>query len=996
MTVENISIDVKTNANKAARHFDSLAASLEKVAKAANVTNAEKAVDSIGSAAQRAKKNTEPLSAELQRAIENATKYDVLVHKAAAAELKMNKAFKTGNEDSAWSAREHMINSELQAEREKMKELSENGRQGVSPDLRGIIQAANEVDVLKAKLESLKTSMQEAFAAGNVEGAYAIQGKILSTERQIERAEEAARKNGEEAQDAAPKVSGLATAIQKLVGAFKNLSTHGNKASSAVRSVGGSAKHSTGFLEKMWNSIKRIALYRALRTFIKDLTKAFQDGLKQAYHFSQSVGGALAQALDQMSSASGQMKNQMGAAFGELLQTIMPIIEAIIAAITRLMQALSALFAALGGRATFLVADKAADSWDKASGAAKKYKNTILGFDEINRLNDEQGGGGGGSSDFGGGFTEAGLPDWAEKIRKAIEDGDWRAAGEALADHLNKLIDEWDAYAAGQKIGKKINNAIQFAFGFLKRFNFGKLGQRVAEFFNGALFEIDTETLGRTLVLVFTGALDFLIGFLTNLDTLQLGQKIAAFIVGAFDEATQWLESKNWSAIARLLSLKILAFFEGLDPVKIAQSIGKFLATALKSATEFINNVKWEEIGKKIGEWFTTAMKNVPWADIAQNAWDLLGAAMGGVSGFAGGLLEGAIGQKIEGIVQEITRILSDASLVLGAILLFTGHIPLGLGLIIAGLAGKDKAAEDWDKVPTQVQEKIAAIELVASTAMLALGIILMLSGAAIPLGLGMVAAGATMLATTAAENWEKIPQEVQTKLAVIGTVVGVALMAIGIVLLLTGAGIGLGLGCILAASSILAVTVSSFDLDGTTNDINGAMESVGSTGETQFGKIATAINKIIDAVKSVIDWFSRMKTSISEVNSRLSDIDQHKSMYGSGWGEFVRGSELGLYAEGGTIPNGSGTLFVAGEAGAEVVTQMGNQTGVTNVKQMGEAVAYGNSEVVSAVYAMANMIVKAVDSKDVDVVLDGQSMADKLYRYNQQAANRYGVAMVT
>lgn len=791
---------------------------------------------------------------------------------------------------------------------------------------------------------------------------------------------------------AARQFTSLSNAINRVASAGKSVKSGG--ASKAVSNIGHAAKSANAHVGKLFSSIKRIAFYRFLRTIIKNITQAFQEGLKHAYAFSQGIGSSLAQALDQMSSESGQMKNQMGAAFGELLQTIMPIIMAIISAINQLMSALSALFAAFGGRRTYLVADKTADSWDKATGAAKKYKNTILGFDEINRLNDETGGGGGSDSGAGN-WSLADLPDWAMKIKEAIGAGDWKGAGEALADHLNELIDNWNAYAAGQKLGKKINDAIQFAFGFLKRFNFGKLGQRIAEFFNGLLFEIDTETLGRTLVLAITGAFDFLIGFLTNLDTLQLGQKIAAFIVGAFDEATQWLESQNWSAIARLLSLKILAFFEGLDPIKTAESIGGFLAKALQSATEFLNNVKWEEIGRKIGDWFSKALKAVPWGEIAQSAWDLLGAAIGGVSGFAGGLLEGALGQKIEGIVQEITRILSDASLVLGAILLFTGHIPLGLGLIIAGLAGKDKAAEDWDKVPTQVQEKIAAIELAASTALLALGIILLLSGAGTGLGIGMILAGGATLATTATENWSKVSQEVQAKLQEIGMVTGLLLLALGIILLLSGAGIGLGLGCILAASSVLAVTVASFDLNGTTGDINGAMESIGSTGETEFGKIVKAINSIIDAVEKVIGWFGQMKTAAQNTSREMTESLAYHGMFGSDYLDFVNSTYAYGYADGGMVPN-NGTLFVAGEAGAEVVTQMGNQTGVTNVKQMGEAVAYGNSEVVNAVYAMANMIVKAVDSKDVDVVLDGQSVADKLYRYNQQAANRYGVAMVT
>lgn len=793
---------------------------------------------------------------------------------------------------------------------------------------------------------------------------------------------------------AAKQFRSLSSALNGVRSAGRNVASGG--AHKSISNIGRSAQSATKHTSKLLSSIKRIAMYRLLRTALKEMTQAFQEGLKNAYAFSKGISGSLAQALDQLASSTGQMKNQMGAAFGELLQTIMPVIMAIVSAINQLMSALSALFAALGGRGKYLSAgENEAAGWDKATGSAKKYKNTILGFDEINRLNDEQGGGGGGADGDPGVWQLADLPDWAQKIKDAIDNGDWYGAGKALADHLNELIENWDAYEAGRKLGKKINNAIDFAYGFLKNFKFEKLGQRIAEFFNGALFEINTERLGRTLVLLFTGALDFLIGFLTNLNTLQLGQKIADFIYGAFSEATSWLESKNWRAIAKMLSYRILAFFEGLDPVKVATSISTFLSTALSSATEFLDNIMWEDIGREIGDWFKKALGSVKWGEIADKAWRLLGTAMGAAGGFTAGLLEGALGAKIEGLVQEITLILSDASLVLGAILLFSGNIPWGIGLIIAGLAGRDKAKEDWDKVPNQVQEKIAAIELIASTAMLALGIILVLTGAALPLGLGLIVAGGAMLATSASENWNKLPTDIQTTLAAIGTLVGVALMAIGIVLLLTGAGIGLGLGCILAASAVLAVTVSSFDLDGTTGDINGAMESIGSTGETQFGKIANAIKSIIDAVKSVIDWFGKMKTAIGEVSNRLNDIDQHKSMYGSAWGEMVRGAELGLYASGGTIAN-DGTLFVAGEAGAEVVADMGSRTGVMNVDQMEAAVANGNIGVINAIYGMANAIVKAVNEIDPDITLDGQSLADKMYHYNKQAANRYGAAMVT
>lgn len=92
-----------------------------------------------------------------------------------------------------------------------------------------------------------------------------------------------------------------------------------------------------------------------------------------------------------------------------------------------------------------------------------------------------------------------------------------------------------------------------------------------------------------------------------------------------------------------------------------------------------------------------------------------------------------------------------------------------------------------------------------------------------------------------------------------------------------------------------------------------------------------------------------------------------------------------GSFAEGGVIPN-TGSLFFAGEAGAEVVANMGHSTGVMNMSQMQEAVASGNVEVVNAVYAMANMVVDAVNNKSLDVYMDTQKVGQSVskYQFNQ------------
>lgn len=169
-----------------------------------------------------------------------------------------------------------------------------------------------------------------------------------------------------------------------------------------VRRVGEDAKKAQKPTSKFLSSLKRIAMYRVLRTIIKEITQAFSEGLKNAYLFSSGLvteGHRFAAALDSMKSASTQMKNQLGSAFIALLTAIEPVVVAIVNLITKLADAVSQLISAFTGT-TYLkaavVSDKFAD--DMASGAksAKEWKNQLLGFDVINRLNEPSGGGAGG------------------------------------------------------------------------------------------------------------------------------------------------------------------------------------------------------------------------------------------------------------------------------------------------------------------------------------------------------------------------------------------------------------------------------------------------------------------------------------------------------------------------------------------------------------------------------------------------------------------------
>ena len=200
--------------------------------------------------------------------------------------------------------------------------------------------------------------------------------------------------------------------LSETVSAANKVKPAMDSAASGVKNLSKAASKSTGPMGNFLSSLKRIAFYRFVRTIIKELTEAFKEGLENAYEYSKVMGGELAPALDRIATASQQMKNQLGAALGELLITLEPLIVELIHLITFLAEAFTWLFAVLGGRQDYMYAEEIATAWKDADKSAKEYKRTILGFDVINRLNGN-GGTGVGPGDISSTFsrTPAGVKD---------------------------------------------------------------------------------------------------------------------------------------------------------------------------------------------------------------------------------------------------------------------------------------------------------------------------------------------------------------------------------------------------------------------------------------------------------------------------------------------------------------------------------------------------------------------------------------------------------
>ena len=138
-------------------------------------------------------------------------------------------------------------------------------------------------------------------------------------------------------------------------------------------------------------------LIRRLRNAIKEGVSAFaeQDAETKA-------------SIDGLKSSLQTLKLSWGAAFAPILNAVAPILQRLIAMLTAAANAIAQFFAILGGRGTYKKAiannNKLAKSDGGAGGAAEKAEKQIMGFDEINKLNENSGGGGGGG---GGGLEDA-------------------------------------------------------------------------------------------------------------------------------------------------------------------------------------------------------------------------------------------------------------------------------------------------------------------------------------------------------------------------------------------------------------------------------------------------------------------------------------------------------------------------------------------------------------------------------------------------------------
>lgn len=299
-----------------------------------------------------------------------------------------------------------------------------------------------------------------------------------------------------------------------------------------------------------------------------------------------------------------------------------------------------------------------------------------------------------------------------------------------------------------------------------------------------------------------------------------------------------------------------------------------------------------------------------------------------GAAGLAEAVVENwdSVKQSLQGSLGAVTTVVSTALLALGAVLTFSGaNIPVGLGLLVVGAVGlATTIAANWDTISQKLKDPLGGVTALVSAALLALGAVLTFSGANLALGIGLMAAGAAGLVTTAVVNWDVIQQKIRPVLAGIGAILSGSLAVLGVLLCLSGAGIGLGLALLFAG---LIGSYAAWKLDD--NPITRFVKDMANT-------IIAIVNRVVDAVNDLFHIRFRGLTIgdmqvIPAFDTRLVNLPRIPAL-----------------AEGAVIP-----------ANREFLAVLGDQTSGRNIeapeallRQMAQEAASANTELLQAILA--------------------------------------------
>lgn len=433
------------------------------------------------------------------------------------------------------------------------------------------------------------------------------------------------------------------------------------------------ADSARGSAKKLGKEITRIAKMLKLmvtRMILRKLISGVTDGFKHLAQYSKEFDGS----VSLLWNSFRQLGNSVATAVSPLINAFAPALNTIIQLCIKAVNAINQLLSALTGASTWtrakVLTDSYAESLNDANKAAKKLKKTVLGFDELNQLQDNNDSGGGTSplDMFEDVEVDSKWKDFAkwlksmwdmwdmtdlgkyigENLLNALENIPWdkikqkaRQIGSVMATLINGIVEtEGLGNAIGKTLAEAINTGFEFANEFVHKLNWKSIGKFIGETFNGFFENIDWDLIKDTVVTGFQGLADSLIQFILTFHWDNLSDAISNVVNILATGITEFFNrpmydergfKMNGSWASRLgteLGHQIRLAIEKIEWKDVGKAIGSVLQSAIDFVTGMLNTLKWEDFKKAWKELLEGVMEKTDSRSLALVIGGVIGAAL--------------------------------------------------------------------------------------------------------------------------------------------------------------------------------------------------------------------------------------------------------------------------------------------------------------------------------------------------------------------------------
>ena len=405
----------------------------------------------------------------------------------------------------------------------------------------------------------------------------------------------------------------VTSVADRFVSKLRNMGKSAKTAKKETTSLADAAKKLSNEFFRVSKMLKLMVTRMALRKVIAEVGNGFKSLAIHSDEFNDSVSG--------MMNASKQLGYSFSALVSPLIERFAPAIIYIINLLIKLSNIINQVFAALSGKTSYYKAKEFTDDWresildagDAAKKTAKEVKKTVLGFDELNQLQDNNKNASGKTSD---------IKDMFDTVE--IENK-WKR----LADYIKKLAAKLfnPIKKAWEKVGTFVKNAWKRALNEVL-----KLAKSIARDFWKVWQDDKTQKILENIFKII-GLIGVIVGTLAKKfreawDKNNTGLKILRNIRDIIGIIVKWI---------LVMAVATAKWAETLDFSPILKKFNKWLDSVKPVVDAFMGIIsdfyttvilplaKWaiEEGGPQLLQVFIDFNNNVDWEALRNNLKEL-------------------------------------------------------------------------------------------------------------------------------------------------------------------------------------------------------------------------------------------------------------------------------------------------------------------------------------------------------------------------------------